>query len=97
MSYGLVGAYAIYFILVGVHGNAGKLLTFTEDNGREFLVWILAIVILRVLYNVEVLRPAVKPFIALAALSFVLINWNKVVSQLDAVLPSNVQIPETKS
>ena len=96
MSYGLVGAYAIYFILVGAHGNAYSLFTFVEDNGREFLVWILAILILRALYNVDVLRPMVKPFIALAALTFVLINWNKVMSQLDTILPANVQIPQTK-
>ncbi len=97
MAYGLVGAYGIYFILVGIHGNAGKLATVVEDNGREFLVWILAILVLRALYNVPVLRPAVKPFIALAALTFVLTNWNSVVSQLNDILPANVQIPETKS
>ncbi len=97
MNYALVGAYGIYFILVGVHGNASRLLTIVEDNGREFLVWILAVLVLRALYNVPALRPAVKPFIALAALTFVLINWNQVISQLDQILPANVQIPETKA
>jgi asparagine N-glycosylation enzyme membrane subunit Stt3 len=97
MSYGLVGAYAIYFIFVGVHKNSANLLSFVEDNGRNFLVWILAIVILRALYNVDALRPVVKPFIGLAVLTFVLTNWNNVTSQLDAILPPNVQIPQTKS
>ncbi len=95
MAYGLVGAYAIYFILVGVHGNADELVTFVESNGRDFLPWILAIIVLRALYNVDTLRPMVKPFIALAVLVFVLRNWNKVTSQLNQILPSSVQIPET--
>jgi hypothetical protein len=97
MAYGLVGAYAIYLFLVGYNGHSSELAAFVESHGREFLVWILAVLILRALYNVQTLRPAVKPFIGLAALSFVLMNWNKVVSQLDAILPPNVQIPQTKS
>jgi len=71
--------------------------SFVEANGKEFLVWILAIFVLRALYNIKTIQPAVKPFIVLAVLSFVLINWNRFASQLDEILPSNVQIPETKS
>jgi hypothetical protein len=95
MSYGLVGAYAIYFILVGIHGNSSKLAALVERDGRGFLPWILAILILRALYNVESLRPLIKPFIGLAALTFVLKNWDKVVSQINSLLPNNVQIPTT--
>ncbi len=95
MAYGLIGVYAIYFIMVGLHGNAGKLATNVESDGRNFLPWILAILVLRAIYNVESLRPLVKPFIALAALTFTLKNWNSVVSQLNQILPQSVQIPES--
>lgn len=93
MSYGLVGAYAIYFILVGINGNSSKLVTLVERDGKNFLVWVLAILVLRALYNVEALRPMVKPFIGLAVLTFVLKNWNNVANQLNQILPSTVHIP----
>jgi len=94
MSYGLVGAYALYFILVGIHGNSSKLVSLIERDGRDFLPWILAILVLRALYNVEALRPMIKPFIGLAVLTFVLKNWNNVASQLNQILPTSVQIPK---
>lgn len=93
MSYGLVGAYALYFILVGVHGNASPLLTLVQRDGRNFLPWILAILVLRALYSSETLRPAVKPFIALALLTFTLRNYNTIAAQLNQLLPSNVKLP----
>lgn len=93
MSYGLVGAYAVYFILVGIHGNSSKLITLVERDGRNFLPWILAILILRALYNVASLRPLVKPFIGLAILTFVLKNWGTFATQLNQILPSSVHIP----
>lgn len=95
MSSALVGLYGVYFLLVGVHGNSSKLLTLTEENGQDFLVWILAIIVLAALYHVKAIRPAIKPFIALAALVFVLKNWNTVAAQLNDILPSSVHIPET--
>jgi hypothetical protein len=93
MSYGLVGAYAIYFILVGINGNSSKLVALVERDGKNFLPWILAILVLRALYNVEGLRPLIKPFIGLAILTFVLKNWNNVATQLNQILPSSVHIP----
>jgi hypothetical protein len=96
MSYGLVGAYALYFILVGVHGNAGQMLTLVQRDGKNFLPWILAILILRALYSSETLRPAVKPFIALALLTFTLRNYGTIAAQLNQILPANVRLPTGK-
>jgi hypothetical protein len=97
MSSALVGLYGIYFVLVGIYGNSDKLLKFVEDNGKDFLVWILAIVVLAALYRVKAIRPAVKPFIALAVLVFVLKNWSTISAQLNYFLPANVKIPDVKS
>lgn len=93
MSAGLVGLYGIYLVLVGVHANTDSLLTLVEDNGKDFLVWILAIAILSALYHVNTIRPVVKPFIALAILVFVLKNWGTVSAQLSDILPKSVHIP----
>ncbi|MGC8541035.1 MAG: hypothetical protein ACP5QA_10450 [Phycisphaerae bacterium] len=92
----MVGAYALYFIFVGIKGNAEELAAFVEANGRNFLPWILAILVLRALYTVKTLQPMVKPFIALAVLVFVLRNWNNVTAQLNEILPQTVQLPQAK-
>jgi hypothetical protein len=94
MAYGLIGLYAIYFILVGSHGNAAKLLTQVQSDGKNFMPWLVAILVLRALYSVESLRPLIKPFIGLAALTFFLKNYATIVAQLNQLMPANVQLPE---
>jgi hypothetical protein len=96
VSYGLVGAYAIYFVLVGAHGNASKFYTLILRDGRGFLPWILAVLVLRGMYTSATLRPFVKPFIALAILTFTLKNYSAVAAQLNAILPASVQLPLPK-
>ena len=90
MSAGLVGLYGVYLVLVGIHHHSSELLTLVEDNGREFLVWILAIVILRAIYQIKSIRPAIKPFVALVVIVFVIKNWNTIKGQLETILPANV-------
>lgn len=93
MSYGLVGLYGLYFVFVGVRGNAGKLVDNVQQDGKNFIPWILAILVLRAAYSSDTLRPMVKPFIGLAALTFFLRNYGKVVSQVNQIMPANVQLP----
>ena len=93
MSYGLVGAYALYFILVGVKGNASPLYSAIMQDGRGFLPWILAIFVLKWAYSSDTLRPVVKPFIFLAVLVFVLKNYSTLIKQVNQILPQNVQLP----
>jgi hypothetical protein len=93
VAYGLIGLYALYFILVGAHGNAQKMVAQVQTDGKGFVPWIIAILVLRALYGSETLRPMIKPFIALAALTFVLRNYATVSRQVNQLLPSNVQLP----
>ena len=95
MAYGLIGIYALYFILVGWNGNATELMTEIQQDGRGFIPWILAILVLRALYASQTLRPMVKPFIGLAVLVFALKNYSTIATQLNQILPSTVQIPNT--
>jgi hypothetical protein len=92
MAYGLIGLYALYFILVGLHGNAGQMVSNVEQDGQKFIPWILAILVLRALYASDTLRPLVKPFIVLAVLVFFLKNYATVAGQVNQILPSNVQL-----
>ena len=85
MAYGLIGAYALYFIMVGVKGNAGALYQNVMQDGKAFLPWIIAIFVLKALYSSDTLRPFIKPFIGLACLTFFLKNYNTMASQLNAL------------
>jgi hypothetical protein len=96
MAYGLIGLYAVYFILVGVHGNAKALVSQVQSDGKNFMPWLVAILVLRALYSVETLRPLIKPFIALAGLTFFLKNYATIVTQLNQLLPTNSQLPTGK-
>jgi hypothetical protein len=96
MSYGLVGLYGLYFVFVGIRGNAGKLVDNVQQDGKNFIPWVLAILVLRAMYASDTLKPMVKPFIGLAALTFFLRNYSKVVSQLNEIMPANVQLPTGK-
>lgn len=89
MSYGLVGLYGIYLVFVGIQGNSKNLKDDVLADGHGFLMWILAIVILRALYNVDALRPMVKPFIGLALLTFTLKNYNVITQQINQITGSN--------
>lgn len=95
MAYGLIGMYAIYFILVGWNKHASQLMTNVQQDGQGFIPWILAILVLRAMYASATLRPMIKPFIGLIVLVFVLKNYGTIVGQLNQILPSNVQIPNT--
>jgi hypothetical protein len=93
MAYGLIGLYALYFILVGINGNAKNMVAEVQNDGKGFIPWILAILVLRAMYASETLRPLIKPFIGLAALVFFLRNYGTIAGQLNEILPSNVQLP----
>lgn len=93
MSYGLVGLYGLYFVFVGINGNADKLSGNVQQDAKNFIPWILAILVLRAAYSSDTLKPMVKPFIGLAALTFFLKNYAKVTAQLNQIMPANVQLP----
>lgn len=85
MSYGLVGLYAVYLIFVGVHGNASPLFQAIQKDLKGYAPWVLAILVLKALYQVDSLRPAIRPFIFLAALTFILRNYTKVSGQINEI------------
>jgi hypothetical protein len=86
---GLIGLYGLYLIFVGIKGNAATLTTQLGRDAKPFFTWILAIVILRGLYNVESIRPLVKPFIGLAVLTFTLKNFSVLGDQVNQITGKN--------
>jgi hypothetical protein len=92
MSYGLVGLYGLYFVFVGIHGNAGTLTANISKDAKGFIPWILAVLVLRAAYSSNTLKPLVTPIIGLAALTFFLKNYATVVAQINQIMPANVQL-----
>lgn len=90
MSAGLVGLYAIYFVLVGIKGNAGALKDNVLTDGKGFLPFIIAILVLRAAYASDTLKPLVKPFVVLAALAFILKNYGKIIPQINKITGLNL-------
>jgi hypothetical protein len=93
MSYGLVGLYGLYLVFVGIRGNSNALVSNVTQDGKNFIPWVLAILVLRAAYASDKLKPMVGPFIGLAALTFFLRNYSKVVTQVNQLMPSTVQLP----
>ncbi len=90
MSYALVGLYGLYLMFVGIKGNTGQLRTDLGQDFHGFWPWLIAILVLRGLYNVDALKPAVKPFMVLAVLTFVLKNYSKMVAQTNTITGLNL-------
>lgn len=85
MAYGLIGIYALYLIFVGFNGNAKAVLTDIESDASGFAPWLLAIVALKALASSDTIAPAVRPFIALAIVTFIVKNYGQLVGQLNQI------------
>lgn len=90
MSYGLVGLYALYFIFVGINGNATEMVKAMEQDAKKFAPWLIAILILKALSKSDRIRPIIGPFIALALVTFTLTNYTQIVSQINEVTDLNL-------
>ena len=97
MSYGLIGVYALYFIFVGVNGNAAPMTTAMESDAKGFAPWVLAILVLKAISASDTLAPMVKPFIALALVTFVLKNYDQIITQVDQVTGLNLPTSKGKT
>ena len=85
MAYGLVGLYGLFLIFVGSKGNASALQSELSQDVKGFSAWLIAILILRAMYSVDSIRPAVKPFMYLALLTFFLKNFDTIVTQVNEI------------
>ena len=67
--------YALYLIGVGIKGNGQKLLTQVQSE-KQFLYWILVILILSALWESPYFSKLAKPLVVLVILGFLLHNNN---------------------
>lgn len=93
MSNLLVGIYAVYLLFVAYKGNASEIMGDVQEDAPGFLPWMVAVVVLSVLYNNDTARPIVKPFIFLAILTFVLKNFVPLKTEVQKIYQSAVNPP----
>lgn len=85
MNFFIVGLFGVYLLLVGSHGNTDKFIKEFGKDGKGFFPWIIAIGIIVALNTSDKLRPVIKPFIALALLTFFVKNFNTIKSQTEQI------------
>lgn len=91
MNYALVGLYGLYLVFVGIKGNEKELFTEIGADAKGFAPWLIAILILKALYSVDSLKPVVKPFAALALITFTLKNYPVIISQVNEITGLNLK------
>ena len=80
--------YGVYFVMVGLRGNAPELISGIEQEGT-FLYWIVILLILAALWQVDTAEQFTKPFILLIVIGFLLhnSNWQKIATNAKQLLP----------
>lgn len=91
MAYGMIGLYALYLIFVGANANAKPLYQEVEKDIGGFAPWLISIIVLKALYEVDVLKPTVKPFVGLALLTFTLRNYDTVAGEVEKITGLNLR------
>lgn len=72
----IIGTYGIFFLLVGLAGNAPKFLEMAKEDAGGFLPWAVGVGVLAIAYEYPATRKMAQPFIFLLILSFVLMNFS---------------------
>lgn len=71
----IIGLYGVFFLLVGLSGNAPSLLAMAKQDAGGFLPWAVGVGVLAVAYEYPATKKMAQPFILLLILSFILTNF----------------------
>jgi hypothetical protein len=84
----LLVLYAIYFLIVGINGNASSLISQVETE-KQFIYWALVILIVMALWDTQTGEKIAKPFAFLIVLGFLLHNnnWKTIASNAKTAFP----------
>jgi hypothetical protein len=84
----LLVLYAIYFLIVGIKGNASELLTQVEQE-KQFIYFALVILIVMALWDTEAGAKIARPFAFLIVIGFLLHNdnWKTIATNAKASFP----------
>ncbi len=88
----LIGVlYGVYFVLVGLRGNAPAFIKAIEGEG-QFIYWLAVLLVMAGVWQVDTGEEFTKPFIVLLVVGFLLHNGNgmTMIENAKTVLPSAV-------
>lgn len=71
----LIGLYAVWMLMVAYKGNSSAALAQIQKDAPGFLPWLVSVIVLSLLYDNPSTQKAVKPFLFLIVLVFVLQNF----------------------
>lgn len=71
-----IGVYGLFLLAVGINGQGKALFSLLSEDGKEFLPWLFALVVISILAEFEETKKLVKPFVVLLALNFFLRNYS---------------------
>lgn len=78
----ILGAYGLYFIMVGLNGNTDALMENAKSDFPPFVPWAFALGTLVALNEFEATAQVAKPFIFLLVLNFILFNFDTLESEV---------------
>lgn len=93
MSTILAITYGLYFVLVGVRGNAPKLLTAITDE-KQFLLWIIVMLVVAGLWETQKGAEVARPLAILIVMGFLLRNIATLKANA-AALANSATLPTT--
>lgn len=76
-----IGVYGVFLLAVGINGQGKALFSLLSEDGKKFLPWLFALIVISVLAEFEETKRLVKPFVVLLALNFFLRNYDKLESE----------------
>ena len=71
-----IGIYGVFLLAVGINGQGKALFSLLSEDGKKFLPWLFALVVISILAEFEETKKLVKPFVVLLALNFFLRNYS---------------------
>lgn len=84
----LTAVYGFYLVMVGAKGNACNLFTMVSQE-KQFLYWVVVLIVLSALWETESGEQFAKPFAALIVIGFLLHNnnWQVIMQNAKDILP----------
>lgn len=80
-----IGIYGVFLLAVGINGQGKALFSLLSEDGKKFLPWLFALVVISILAEFEETKKLVKPFVVLLALNFFLRNFDKLEEEAKAI------------
>ena len=81
----ILGLYGVYLMAAGIQGHAKDVSILLQEDAGNYLPWLVAVIVLAMLYSFDNTRDIVMPILVLLILNFFLRNWDTVSNQFSEI------------